>query len=148
MVLVPISSTKTNRWASSFSAIIACQAALSHSSRSSAPTLLFSAEAHPLEQPPDGGVAQDLARGALQEASSLRDGSGRALLDVLFEKLLRHLVGFRRPSSAFSRAEGLSPAGDSNVAFNRGETHAEKAGGLGLGGACLDSLDDPGAQIF
>jgi hypothetical protein len=57
-VLAPISSTETSRRASSFSAIITRQAALSHSSRYSAPTLLFSAEAQPLHEPPDGGVAE------------------------------------------------------------------------------------------
>jgi hypothetical protein len=40
-VLVPISSTKTSRFGSVSRATITLQAALSHSSRSSAPTLRF-----------------------------------------------------------------------------------------------------------
>jgi hypothetical protein len=51
-VFVPISSTNTSLQASIFSATITFQAALKNSSRSIAPTVLFSAEAHPLEEPP------------------------------------------------------------------------------------------------
>src|SRR5215213_5896628 len=47
-VLVPISSTKTRERASRAPDTITFQAALRHSSRSSAPTVLFSREAHPL----------------------------------------------------------------------------------------------------
>jgi hypothetical protein len=47
------------------SATVNLQAALSHSSRSISPTVLFLTEAHPLQKPPDGGVAKGLAPGAL-----------------------------------------------------------------------------------
>ena len=40
-VLVPISSTNTRRFESSFAASVTLQAALSHSSRSTAPTVRF-----------------------------------------------------------------------------------------------------------
>src|SRR5215213_10576106 len=63
-VLVPISSTKTRRFGSICAASVTLQAALSHSSRSNAPTLRFWAEAHPPEQPTDGRVTQSLARHA------------------------------------------------------------------------------------
>src|ERR671911_603548 len=50
-MFVPISSTNTSRRASRVPATITFQAALRHSSRSSAPTVRFLAEAHPLEEP-------------------------------------------------------------------------------------------------
>ena len=60
-MLVPISSTKTNRLGSTFPETISLQASLKNSSRSTAPTLRFLAEAESLEKPPDGGVTQCLA---------------------------------------------------------------------------------------
>src|SRR3712207_3086558 len=82
-MFVPISSTKTNRRASSDRTTITLQAALCHSSRSSAPIVRFLREAQPLHQPPYGRVAQLCSRYVLQEAASLADGGGRALLYVL-----------------------------------------------------------------
>jgi hypothetical protein len=57
-VFIPISSTKTNRLASTCSATITLQLALKNSSRSSAPTVRFLREAHPLHKAPYGGVAE------------------------------------------------------------------------------------------
>ena len=101
-MLVPISSTKTSRWASSCSATITLQAALKNSSRSSAPTLRFLREAHPLHKAPYGGVAQIRSRYVLQKAASLADGGAWALLYILFEKELGFLVCLAGPSRALS----------------------------------------------
>jgi hypothetical protein len=60
-MFVPISSTKTSRLASTCSATITRQAALCHSSRSSAPTLRFLGKAKPLHKAPYGGVAKGRA---------------------------------------------------------------------------------------
>jgi hypothetical protein len=105
---VPLSSTKTSRSGSTRSATITLQAALENSSRSSAPTSVFSGEAQPLHEAPYGGVAESRARYVLQEAASLADGDGRALFYVLSEKELGFLVrlagssgtpsGLKRPS--------------------------------------------------
>ena len=68
-MLVPLSSTNTNRSGAISRATITLQAALSHSSRSIAPTLRFLTKAEPLEQPLHGRVTQGFARGVLQEAT-------------------------------------------------------------------------------
>src|SRR5918997_3718682 len=99
-VLVPISSTNTNRSGSIRTASITRQAALSHSSRSDAPTDLFSAPSQAVQQSPDGRVAQTLPRDALQEADSLGDGGSGTLLHVLIQKPLRALVRLRNPTGA------------------------------------------------
>jgi hypothetical protein len=111
-VLVPISSTKTTDVSdrSARSERKTLQAALSATrlAPERPPHFVFDAEAHPLKQPTDGGVTQSLARHVLQEAASLDHGSCRALLDILFEELLRGLVRLRRPPRGSRRAR---PAG-------------------------------------
>jgi hypothetical protein len=90
------------------------QAALSHSSDSSAPTQsVFLAEAQPLEDySPYGGVAETLAGQSLQKAAPLRDGGRRVLVYVLFEKLLRDLVhllgGLPPPLLGLRESPGLA----------------------------------------
>jgi hypothetical protein len=91
---VPISSTNTNRGASIFWATITFQAALTNSSCSIAPTVLFSAEAHLLEEPPERRFAKALAREILQKAAPFSYGGCRTLLDVLFEELPCSLSAF------------------------------------------------------
>jgi hypothetical protein len=145
---VPISSTKTNHFGSTSLVTVTLQAALSHSPRSTAPTVRFLAEAKLLEQPPYGRVTEGDAGDARQEAASFGDGGRRALFHVLFEQLLRRLVGLRRPSTTLSRLEGLSSAGNAHVTLNRGEAYAEKASGSGLGHASSNGSDDRRAQIF
>jgi hypothetical protein len=61
----------TSRFVSSSWATIRLQAALKNSSRSTALTLVFSAEAKTLERPPDGGVAQIPTRKVFEEVTSL-----------------------------------------------------------------------------
>src|SRR5215213_11944597 len=79
-VLVPISSTKTNRLGSSSFAIVTFQAHLKNSSRSSAPIVRFFERSHPLHTAPYGGVAKGRVSYVLHEAASLRDGGAWALL--------------------------------------------------------------------
>jgi hypothetical protein len=67
----PISSTKTNRSGSELSETVTLQRTLHHSPRSAALTLCFLTEAYTLLEPPNGGIAQSLARGVLQEATPL-----------------------------------------------------------------------------
>ncbi len=117
-MFVPISSTNTSRPALSLSATIILQAALSHSSRSMAPQSFFSAEAHPFEEPPEGGFAEAPATEALQEVTPIRDGSCWPSTYVLFEELPCSLVGFGRPSTSLSGGERLSLAGESGVALD------------------------------
>ena len=67
--------------------------------------MLF-AEAEPLEHPLDGGVAQDLARGALRDAAPLGYGGRWAAVYIFFEQLLGgfiHLLGGLPPPILGSR---------------------------------------------
>jgi hypothetical protein len=105
------------------------------------PQSFFSAEAHPLEQPPEGRFAKRLASKALQEVAPVCDGSSRSLAYIFLKEPLRSLVGFRGSSTSLSGSERLSPVGESDVAFDRGEADAKEAGGLGLGHTTLDSLN-------
>ena len=136
-VLVAISSTNTNRLGSSSFAIVTFQAHLKNSSRSSAPTLRFLREAHPLHRAPYGGVAKGRASYVLQEAASLRDGGAWALLYVLFEEDSGFLVGFAGSSKPLSGLDRFSLASDPSVALDRGKAHLEQAGRLSLGHTSL-----------
>ena len=128
-VLALISSTKTSRRVSSFCAIIACQAVLSHSSRSSAPALLFSAEAQSLQGPPDGGVAEGLAYETFQEVAPTGDGGRQAFPYVFFEELLGSLIYLRGAPESLPRGQGTPFLGHPSVALDPGEAHAEEASG-------------------
>jgi hypothetical protein len=71
----------------------------------------------------------------LQEATSLSDGGGRALLYVPFEEdcgFLAYLVG---PSGTLSGLKRVSFPGGSGVALDRGEAHVEGASSLSFGHA-------------
>jgi hypothetical protein len=136
-VFVPISSTKTSRPGSTCSATITLQAALSHSSRSGAPTVRFLGEAKPLHQPPYGRVAHIRSRYVLQKAASFADGGARALLYVLFEKGSGFLVRLAGSSGALSWREGVSLSDPPSVSLDRGEAHVEGAGRLSFGHASL-----------
>jgi hypothetical protein len=130
-VFVPISSTKTNRLASTCSATITLQAHLKNSSRSSAPIVRFLREAQPPHTTPDGGVARGRARYALQKAASLADGGAWALLYVLFEEdsscgdLLAEIFGIGSHASMIAygstfmltavKGHGSPEAGDSTL---------------------------------
>jgi hypothetical protein len=109
----PISSVNTSRSGSIRWASVTLQAALSHSSCSAAPTLLFSAPSQAFRRPPDGGVAQALSGDALEEANPLRDGRGGALFRVFVEKLLRFLFYLRGPARPPFRSREPLPAGPS-----------------------------------
>jgi hypothetical protein len=65
-----------------------------------------------------------------------------SLRSFLFEELLGGLVGFGASSASLPEGKGLSLAGESGVALDRGEADAEEAGGVELGHAALvDGLD-------
>src|SRR5215213_11036287 len=76
------SSTDTKRSAPVIPATVACQAAQSNSSRSDAPTRLFSGPTHPFEHPTDGGVAHPHAGHPSQELAPLGQRGRRALPEV------------------------------------------------------------------
>ena len=63
-----------------------------------------------------------------KKAASLKDGGCRALLYVLFEKLLRGLVHLRGPATSLSRFERGSSDSDPRVALDRGEADVKEAG--------------------
>ena len=132
-VSVPLSSTNTNRWASIPPATITLKAHLKNSSRSIAPIVLFSTEVHPLQESPDGGLAEGLARDAPHEEASFGVGGRRTILRVRVQEPLRVLVGLRRSSAFLSWYEGLSPVNGPGVALKRGDTDANEAGSLRLG---------------
>jgi hypothetical protein len=147
-VLVPISSTNTNRLGSSSFAIVTFQAHLKNSSRSSAPIVRFLREAQPLHQPPDGGVAKGRVSYVLQEAASLRDGGAWALLYVLFEENSGFLACLAGPSRALSGLKRPSFSGHSRVALDRGEAHVEQARRLSFGHATSYGGDYLLAEVF
>src|ERR671910_1459176 len=89
------------------------------------PHSVFSSETHPPQEPPDGGVAQGLARCALQEVPPLGYGSCGALLYVLFEYSPGGLVHLRRSATALPRCERRASVGHSRVALDGGEADAE-----------------------
>src|SRR5215212_8728311 len=148
-VFVPISSTKTSRSVATRSATITLQVALKNSSRSSAPTVLFSREAKPLHQPPYGGVAEGRAGYVLQKAAPLSDGGGRAFLYIPFEEELAFLAYLLVGSSgALSGLKRPSFSSDPRVALDRGEAHVEEAGRLSFWHAPLYGANYLLAEIF
>jgi hypothetical protein len=100
-VFVPISSTNTRERASSVPATVTLQAALRHSSRSSAPTVVFSRVAPPLEEPPQGHVAKALASELLQEAAPFSNGDRESCAYVLLEEFARGLVRYGGSAASF-----------------------------------------------
>src|SRR5829696_6413504 len=141
-MFAPISSTKTSRCGSTFSATITLHAALSHSSRSTAPTLRFSTEAKTLQQSSDGGGAQRLARCASQEAAPLQERGGRTLLYVFFEQLPGSFIRLEWSSTTLFRRERSSLAGEPHVALDRGEADAKQASCGRLRHTFFDGSDD------
>src|SRR5215212_6475140 len=147
-VFVPLSSTRTSRSVATRSATITLQVALKNSSRSSAPTVLFSREAKPLHQPPYGGVAEGRAGYVLQKAASLSDGGGRTFLYIPFEEELAFLAYLVGPSGALSGLERPPFSGGSRVALDRGEAHVEEAGRLSFWHAPLYGANYLLAEVF
>src|SRR5215212_8795910 len=140
-VFEPISSTKTRRPASIPSATKALQAALSNSSRSVAPTYLFSAPTHAPQHPADRGVAHRNPRHPRQELAPLGERRSRPLLEVRFQQLPRRFVQFRFRARTLLRGEGSSLARCGSVALDGRETNAEGLGDLDGGHAPFSGLD-------
>src|SRR5829696_4753081 len=132
-VLTPISSTNTSRSASRPSATH-----LSHWH----PPIFFSGPAQAPEHPGNRRVADRNSVCPLQELAPLGQGRLRMLLEVRLQKLPRPFVQFRFGAGAFLRNEGSPLTVARHVALDRGDAHAEGAGGLDLGHPPLDGLDD------
>src|SRR5688500_14317641 len=93
-MFAPHSSTNTRRLASrpASPATIALQAALKNSSRSAAPSDLFSAEAHAPQRSRDSGVAHLDPSHTRQQLTSLRQRSRRAFVQVALEEPLHYPI--------------------------------------------------------
>ena len=111
------SSTNTKRSACVVSATIARQAALRNSSRSEAPTDLFSAPSHTPEHPREGGIANPYSRHTRQKLAPLRERRRRALFEVRFQELPRRFVELGFGAWALLRSEWLSFACGGSVAL-------------------------------
>ncbi len=75
-MFVPISSAKTRERASSDRATITLRRLFAIRRILALPHSFFSAEAHPLREPPQGRFAKSLAGQTLKEVAPLFDGSG------------------------------------------------------------------------
>ena len=84
----------------------------------------------------------------LQKASSLGDGSCRALLHIILEKGSGFLVRLGRSPGALFGGEGVSLLDTPRVSLDRGETHIEKASRLDFGHASLYGGDYLLTEIF
>src|SRR5829696_2861524 len=147
-VLVPHSSTNTSRLASILSATITRQAALSHSSRSEAPTDLFSTPPQTLYCPGDRRVANSYSRHALQELSALREGSGRSLFEVRLEEPLALLIDLRAQAGRLLRSERPPLVCHTDVTFDRREADTQGSRHLAFAHAPADGLDYLPSQVF
>ena len=112
------------------------------------PAIFFSAEAHALERPRDGGVAH-LHRGqACQQLAPLRERGGRAFLQVALEEPLGRRLHLAPLAGWLARGEAFATFGFAHVAFDRREANTEGAGDLRLGCTGRDCLDDLLTQVF
>src|SRR5215217_2029866 len=141
------SSTNTKRSACVVSTPIARQTALRNSSRSLAPTDLFSAPSHTPEHPRDGGIAHPYSRHTRQKLAPLRERRRRALFEVRFQELPRRFVELRFGAWALLRSERLSFAGRGGVALDGREAHAEGLCDLSGGCAPFFGFDDLLPQV-
>src|SRR5215211_4649016 len=142
------SSTNTKRSACVVSTTIARQTALRNSSRSLAPTDLFSAPSHTPEHPRDGGIAHPYSRHTRQKLAPLRERRRRALFEVRFQELPRRFVELRFGAWALLRSERLSFACGGGVALDgRGAHAAEGLCDLSGGRAPFFGFDDLLPQV-
>src|SRR5215207_7839847 len=146
-MFVPHSSTNTKRLAPILPATNALQAALRNSSRSAAPTDLFSAPAQPLEHPADGGVTYRNPGHFLQELAPLGEGGRRTLFEIRFQEPACSFAQLRLGAGALLRSERLPFAGRGCVALDGGDAHAEGAGDFDGGRAPYLGLDDLLSQV-
>jgi hypothetical protein len=147
---VPISSTNTSLSASipASLATSVLQAALKNSSRSLAPTDLFSAPPHPLEHPRNGRLAHAYPRNPLQVLAPRGERGSRTLLHVGLQEPPGTPVHLWAGAGTFLRGERFSLIGHPRVSLNRGEAHPEIAGGLALARSSTQGLDYLLAQVF
>ncbi len=150
-MFVEHSSTNTSRLASILSATITRQAALSHSSRSAAPTdLFFDSTPETLYCPGDRRVANSHSRRALQELPPLRKGGGRTLLEVRLKEPLASLIDLRaQQAGTLLRSQWPPLVCHTDVTLEtEREAHAEGSRHLTFTHPPLYSLDDPLTQVF
>jgi len=84
----------------------------------------------------------------LQEATSLADGGGWALLDVLFEKDTGFLVCLAWSSRTLSGLKRASLSSHSLVALDRGEAYIEQARRSSFGHTSFYGANYLLAEIF
>src|SRR5215208_7230199 len=129
-------------------ATIARQAALKNSSRSLAPTDLFSAPPQPLEHPGNRGVADLHTSRPLQEFASLWQRRRRSLPQVRFQQLSRHSVQLGLGSGTLFRSERSSFAcGGGGVALDARGAYAEGFSDFGGRHTSFLGLDDLLSQV-
>src|SRR5215213_22281 len=128
-------------------ATVVLQAHLRSSSRSDTPTDLFSAPAHPIEHPTDGGVAHRNPRHPRQELAPFGQRRRRPFFEVRLQELPRRLtqLGFR--AGAPLGGEWLPFACGGSVALDGREAHAEGPGDLGGRHAPFFGCDDLLPQV-
>src|SRR5215217_7548285 len=128
-------------------ATVVLQAHLRSSSRSDAPTDLFSVPAHPIEHPTDGGVAHRNPRHPRQELAPFGQRRRRPFFEVRLQELPRRLaqLGFR--AGAPLGGEWLPFACGGSVALDAREAHAEGPGNLGGRHAPFFGCDDLLPQV-
>jgi hypothetical protein len=138
---VPISSTNTRRSAS-MRPSSSRHRSLKNSSRSSAPLVLFSAVREASKRPADRSLAHRNPAEGEKELGPLRMGSPRPFFEIFYEQLGGLLVQLRSPTGSLAGFERAALVELLTVAFDRGTIDPETAGGLGLGDALFDRLDD------
>jgi len=84
----------------------------------------------------------------LQEATSLADGGGWALLYILLQEHLAFLVYLAGSSRALFGREGVSLADAPSVSLDRREAHIEQASSLGFGHTSLYGNNYLLAEVF
>src|SRR5215203_3582060 len=147
-VFEPISSTNTSRWGPISPATSTRQATLKNSSRSAAPTDLFSTPPRTAQQPRDSGLAHSQPGHAAQVLAPLREGGGRSLLEIHLQEPPRAIVGLRGSTRAPLRAQRSPFAHCLGVAFERRDAHTNGASDFDGGHGAFFGLDYLLAQVL
>src|SRR5215212_9633521 len=148
-VFVEHSSTNTKRSESIEDITITRKAALTNSSRSLAPSVLFSAEAHRADRPREGRLAHRDAGRLVQILLPLFELGEWTIFYVGFQQLPRLLVERGSLTGSLPRRERTPLAHRLEVTLHRGAAHPESASGLALvHAALLDGLDYLPSEIF
>ena len=144
----PISSMNTSRLAHISPAIKARQAALKNSSRSAAPTDLFSTPPEASEHSAHGRLADRDPGHPPQELEPLAEGRHGPLFEVLLQQPPCGLVELRLEARAPLGRERAPLIDQLGVALDRGAADPEGAGSLALGSVPAEGFDNLLAQVF